>query len=133
MAPPGRLPLVATPKSLLRRYEREMLAEDWRTIHDGIEVKILDVPPVPGDAPQGDGSEKTIHREIFLLCRRCDRVQKGAGILQRFEERIEKRLTAMAERCVKQKRNVGAVERDLGRLLGQNTRADCLFEVRVTK
>jgi transposase len=125
--------LVGTPKSLLRQYERELLAEDWRTIRDGIEVKILDVPPISGDAPQGDGSEKPKDREIFLLCRSRDRVQKEAGILKRFEERIEQRLTAMAERCVKQKRNVGAVERDVGRLLGQNTRAARLFEVRVTK
>jgi hypothetical protein len=125
--------LVGTPKSLLRQYERELLAEDWRTIRDGIEVKILDVPPISGDAPQGDGSEKTKDREIFLLCRSRDRVQKEAGILKRFEERIEQRLTAMAERCVKQKRNVGAVERDVGRLLGQNTRAARLFEVHVTK
>ncbi|MFN8858370.1 MAG: hypothetical protein ACK50P_22560, partial [Planctomycetaceae bacterium] len=50
-----------------------------------------------------------------------------------FEDRIEQRLTAMAERCVKQKRAVGVVERDVGRLLAQNTRAARLFEVRVAK
>jgi hypothetical protein len=53
--------------------------------------------------------------------------------LKRFEARIEQRLTAMAEPCVKLKRNVAAVERDVGRLLGRNTRTGRQFIVRVTK
>ena len=38
----------------------------------------------------------------------------------RFEKRIEERLTKMAERCCKQKRNPLKVAREVGRLLGSN-------------
>ena len=51
----------------------------------------------------------------------------------RFEKKIEKRLVAMTARCEKQKRNPMKVEREIGRLLGQNTRAARLFEVTVRK
>lgn len=47
----------------------------------------------------------------------------SAACGRRFEERIEKRLVARTERCAKQKRTPAAVERDVGRLLGQNTLA----------
>ena len=49
----------------------------------------------------------------------------------RFEKRIEERLTKMAERCCKQKRNPLKVAREVGRLLGQNSRAAGLFDVDV--
>lgn len=125
--------LVGTPKALLKQYERELLEEDWRVIRDGIEVKILDVPPVPGEVLSDSTAEASGQREVFLLCRSRDRVNKEAAILKRFEERIEKRLVAMTERCAKQKRTPAAVERDVGRLLGQNTRAARLFDVRVER
>ena len=51
----------------------------------------------------------------------------------RFEKKNEIRLVAMTARCEKQKRNPMKVEREIGRLLGQNTRAARLFEVTVKK
>ena len=39
---------------------------------------------------------------------------------ERFEKRIEQRLTRMAERCGKQKRNPLKAAREVGRLLGSN-------------
>lgn len=127
--------LVGTPKALLKKYERELLADDWRRIREGIEVKLLSVPPsddeeflsdsLPGDA---DGKAP---QEIFILCRSQDRAKKDAAIVRRFEQKIEERLRAMAARCDKQRRDVQKVEREVGRMLGQNTRASKLFEVTV--
>ena len=54
-------------------------------------------------------------------------------MVKRFELRIESRLVAMTERCKKQKREPMKVEREIGRLLGQNTRAAKLFDVIVEK
>jgi transposase len=131
----GRRYLVGTPKALLKKYERELLSGDWHKIREGIEVKLLPVPPSEDDELSEDapppGSEAEPQQEIFILCRSQDRVQKDEAIVRRFEQRIEERLTAMAARCCKQRRDVQKVEREVGRMLGQNTRAARLFEVTV--
>jgi transposase len=109
--------IVGTPKPLLKRFEAELLKSDWREIQAGVEVKLCSDP---------DGQAET-----FILCRSRDRSEKDLAIVRRFEQRIETRLTAMAERCRKQHRRVQHVEREIGRLLGQNPRAAGLFEVTV--
>ncbi|MEM6474456.1 MAG: IS1634 family transposase, partial [Planctomycetota bacterium] len=67
--------IIGTPKSMLRKFEAELLDQTWRNVRDGLEVK---------------------------LCRR-DELAKG----------------------------VQKVEREIGKLLGQNTRASRLFDVQV--
>jgi len=109
--------IVGTPKSMLKKFERELLDENWHAIRDGLEVKLC-------ASPEG----KT---ETFILCRSRDRANKEAAIVRRFEQRIEERLTRMTARCEKQNRDPMKVEREIGRLLGQNTRAARLFEVNV--
>jgi transposase len=94
-----------------------LLEESWHTVHDGVEVKLC---------PSPDGDDET-----FILCLSSDRRQKDEAILRRFEDKIEARLKAMQTRCKKQNRNVQKVEREIGRLLGQNTRAAGLFDVEV--
>ena len=54
-------------------------------------------------------------------------------MVQRFEQKIEQRLVAMTDRCQKQKRDPMKVAREIGCLLGQNTRAAKLFDVTVEK
>jgi transposase len=119
----GRRYIVGTPKSMLKKFEQELLKEDWHTIRDGLEVKLCAVPP--------DDEQDETEPEVFILCRSRDRFQKDEAILRRFEQRIEERLTKMAARCEKQKRSPAKIEREVGRLLGQNTRAAKLFEVTV--
>jgi transposase len=113
----GRRYIVGTPKSMLRQFEQELLKHDWREVRSGVEVKLC---PAPG------GGEET-----FILCRSHDRSEKDLAIVRRFEQRIERRLAAMAARCEKQRRDPMKVEREVGRLLGQNTRAERLFDVRI--
>ena len=109
--------ILGTPKSLLKTWEAELLKSDWRTIQAGVEVKICPAP---------DGGQET-----FLLCRSRDRAEKDLAIVRRFEQRIETGLTALTARCQKQHRDPLTVSREVGRLLGQNTRAARLFDVRV--
>jgi len=118
----GRRYIIGTTKSMLQRFESEMLKEDWHAIRDGLEVKICRNKP---------DSEPGLSDEIYILCRSQDRRQKDEAILRRSEEKIEKRLRSMQQRCQKQKRDVQKVEREVGRLLGQNTRAARLFEVTI--
>lgn len=137
----GRRYIVGTPKSLLKKFEQQLLSEDWHKIRDGLEVKLCVAPPdVAEDAdeapdPAGaaavtSGTPSEVP-ETFILCRSQDRWQKEEAIVRRFEQQIEERLKAMAARCEKQQRQPQKVEREVGRLLGQNTRAAKLFEVTV--
>jgi transposase len=114
----GRRYIVGTPKPMLKQFEAELLESDWHEIQAGVEVKLCPAP---------DGGEET-----FILCRSRDRTEKDLAIVRRFEQRIEDRLTAMAARCERQRRDPQKVEREVGHLLGQNTRAARLFEVTVT-
>lgn len=137
----GRRYLVGTPKGLLKKYEQELLSDDWHKIREGIEVKLLTVPRDEDDddaddetgTPGASGETTASDKEVFILCRSQDRVKKDAAIVRRFEQKIEERLRAMATRCQKQCRDVQKVEREVGRMLGQNTRAARLFEVKVER
>ena len=109
--------IVGASKGMLKKFEQELLKSDWHEVRAGVEVKLC-------QAPDGDD-------ETFILCRSRDRRKKDEAILRHFEQRIEERLTKMAARCQKQKRDPMKVEREVGRLLGKNTRAAKLFEVEV--
>ncbi len=119
--------IIGTPKSMLKKFEQELLKEDWTTIRDGIEVKLCKLPQ-EDDAEAAD--ELT---ETFILCRSRDRKEKDEAIVKRAADRISARLDSMKTRCEKQNRDQLIVSREIGRLLGQNTRAAHLFEVKVLK
>ena len=141
--------IVGTPKSMLKKFEQELLKQDWHSIRDGLEVKLCQLPKddkslahdtgsqaaSDSSQPAQDGAslESTApdNFETFILCRSRDRAQKDAAIMRRPEQKIEARLKSMAARCEKQHRQSMKVEREVGRLLGQNTRAAQLFAVSV--
>jgi transposase len=109
--------IVGTPKSQLKRFERQLAAEDWHAIREGLEVKLCACP---------DGGAET-----FILCRSRDRRQKEQAMHARFEKRIAEGLTQLAAGGVKRRQDVATISRRVGRLLGQNTRAAGLFDVQV--
>jgi transposase len=108
--------IVGTPKSMLKRYARELLAEDWRPVHAGLEVRLCPAP---------DGAE------VFILCRSAQRQQKEQAMHARFEQRIEEGLRKIEAVCAKRKQNPLLIAQRVGRLLGKNTRAAGLFQVQV--
>ena len=112
----GRRYIVGTPRSQLKRFERELLMDDWQQVREGLEVK---------QCPSPDGEES------FILCRSAARAIKEKQIHQRFEKRIEQGLVKLAESCRKKKQTVGAIERRVGRLLEASSRAVGLFRVQV--
>lgn len=109
--------IVGTAKSQLKRFQQDLLSQDWDKIRDGLEVKLC-------SSAQGT--------ETFVLCRSKDRAQKEKAIHDRFEKRIEKGLEKISEGCRKRKQKIGTIERRVGRLLGANSRAAGLFRVEVT-
>jgi transposase len=112
----GRRYILGTPKSMLRKFEQQLLASDWREVHEGLEVKLC---PAPGG------------EEVFILCRSAQRQLKEQAMHDRFERRIEQKLQAMAEGCGKRKQDPLKVAQQVGRLLGKNSRAAGLFQVDV--
>jgi len=112
----GRQYILGTPKGMLKRFERELVEEDWERIREGLEVKLC-------QSPNGE--------ETFILCRSAQRREKEKGIHERFEKRIESALRRIEESCGKRKYKPGVIERRVGRLFGQNSRAAGLFEVEV--
>jgi transposase len=99
----GGLYLVGTPRTLLRKVEKELLEENWTQVRKGIEVKRVGSP---------DGSPDT-----FILCRSSDRQRKEAAIHDRFERQIEERLGRI-EAAVKSGRlhSRDVLQQRLGRL-----------------
>ncbi|MCL2711218.1 MAG: hypothetical protein FWE95_10090 [Planctomycetaceae bacterium] len=65
--------IIGTAKGELRNFERELLAEDWNVVREGLEVKLC-----PRDG------------ELFVLCRSDDRREKEKAMHERFVERMEK-------------------------------------------
>ena len=112
----GRRYIVGTPKSMLKRFERELLSEDWRAIREGVEVRLC---------PSPDG------KETFVLCRSRDRREKEKAMHARFEQRIEEGLRGIEAACHRQRLDRAVVGQRVGRLLGRNSRAARLFQVEV--
>jgi len=117
----GRRYLVGTPKSELKKWERELVDQrGWKDVRDGLEVKIC-----PG--PDGE--------EAFLLCRSADRQTKERAMHTRFRERIENGLASLGRRLKNARRaaDLSQVERQIGRLLERNRRAAGAFRIQVRK
>ena len=113
--------IVGTPKNMLKAYEQALLNEaDWTQVQDGLEVKTC-------PSPEG--------QETFILCRSQARREKEKAMHERFEKRIEEGLTKLARRLERAKKQPDRiqVERQIGRLLGRNSRAAGLFRIRVNE
>lgn len=101
----GRRYIVGTPKGMLRKFERELLSEDWESVRGGLEVKLVGSP---------DGAE------TFILCRSQERRQKEKAMHERFAQRIEEGLKQMEESCRRRKYKPVTIAKRLGKLLGRN-------------
>jgi transposase len=111
--------IIGASKGSLKQFEQEILADDWRTIRDGLEVKLC-------PSPEGES-------EVYILCRSSDRREKEAAMHRRFEERIESELQKMAASCKKRKWKKEVIDRRVGRVMANNSRAAGLFEVEVSE
>jgi transposase len=115
----GRRYIIGAPKSELRQFAASLTAAGaWRTIRDGIEVKLTDRPETG---------------ETIILCRSAERRSKERAIHDKFSHRIEAALARLAARIAAAKRRLDPtqVNRQIGRILQQNQRAAARFEVRL--
>ena len=117
----GRRYLIGTPKGELRKWSREIAdAQDWRQVRDGVEAKLCQGP---------EGSE------LFLLCRSVERREKEKAIHERFAARIEVALQSLARRLERARQPLerGRIERQIGRLLGRNSRAAARYQIHLVE
>jgi transposase len=111
--------IIGASKGTLKKFERELLEDDWNTIRDGLEVKLCRSP---------DGG-----RETYILCRSQDRREKEKAMHERFEQRIDEALEKVKVSCQKRKWKKETIDRRIGRIMALNSRAAALFEVEVKR
>ncbi len=112
--------LVGTPKSMLRKFERELLEEGWEHVEADVEVKICRAP---------DDS-----RETFVLCRSPQRREKERAMRERQVRGLEEglaRLKARADAPTRALRNRDTAHLRLGRLFQRYSRAARLYDVTI--
>jgi len=111
--------IVGTPRSDLRHYERQLTEGGWSTVYEDLEVKLC---------PSPDGEE------TFVLCRSAARAAKERAMHERFSKRIEEGLEKLRGRLARARKrpNRSQVDRQIGRLLGRNSRAAGKYGVEVT-
>lgn len=107
----GRRYLIGAPKSELKKFAAHITdTRDWMMVRDGVEAKLCAGP---------DG------KETFVLVRSDERREKEKAMHQRFAERIEQGLGRLQRRIARSRKPLdrGPLERQIGRLLGRNSRA----------
>jgi len=111
--------LIGASRSELKKLAPQLTdARDWRQVREGVEAKLCAGP---------DGSE------TFLLVRSAERQAKERAMHARFAERIETALARLAARLARARGPVdrSAIERQIGRLLGRNSRAAARYAIRL--
>ena len=109
--------IIGASKSTLKKFERQLLQDDWQKIRQGLEVKICQLP---------DDS-----RETYILCRSQDRREKEKAMHERFEQRIDTALEKLKAGCEKRRYKKETIDRRVGSIMAKNSRAAGLFEVEV--
>jgi transposase len=113
----GRRYIIGAPKSELKKFGSDLArAEGWRTVQEGVEVKLASHPDTG---------------ETVILCRSADRRSKEQAIHEKFSRRIEAALEALATRIARAKKRLdpASVNRQIGRILQQNQRAAARFAI----
>jgi transposase len=115
----GRRYLIGANKQELKRFASELLdARDWNVVREGVEAKICQGP---------DGNE------TFVLVRSAERQRKEQAMHDRFAQRIEAGLASLGRRIEASRKPLqrSPIERQIGRLLGKNSRAAGRYLVRL--
>ena len=115
----GRRYVMGTPKSELRKHAAEIAdPKGWKIVRPGVVARF---------ARTGDGSG-----DLLLLCRSDERREKESAMQELFSKRIEEALARLQRRCQKATKplSLGAIQRQIGRLLERNQRAGRSFVIR---
>src|ERR1700688_2433305 len=107
--------LVGTPRRQMKRFEAELLKEDWTQVRPDVEVKRVAIP-------QGE--------ETYILCRTAARKEKEKAIRERFSTRMEVALEALKKSIASGRlKDRYKMERRLGRIQARHSQVNDLFDV----
>ncbi|HEX4716233.1 MAG TPA: IS1634 family transposase, partial [Ktedonobacteraceae bacterium] len=107
--------LVGTPRSRMKRFEQELLKDDWVQVRPDIEVKQVAIP-------RGE--------ETYVLCRTTGRKEKEQAIRERFSTHMEKALRALEHSIASGRlKDRNKMERQLGRIQARHPQVNDLFTV----
>jgi transposase len=117
----GRRYIIGAPKAELKKFATSLATPSgWRTIREGIEVKLAHCPE---------------SGETIILCRSAERKNKEQAMHEKFSGRIEAALARLAGRIDRSTKRIDPtqVNRQIGRILQQNQRAAARFDVRLVE
>src|SRR5207248_2699889 len=107
--------LVGTPRRQMKRFESELLQDNWMEVRAGVEIKQLAIP-------QGE--------ETYILCRTAGRKEKEKAIRQRFCTGMEKALRALEKSITHGRlKDRYKMERRLGRIQERYPKVQDLYAV----
>jgi transposase len=107
--------LVGTPRRQMKRFEAELLRDDWTQVRPDVEVKRVAIP-------EGE--------EMYILCRTAARKEKEKAIRKRFSTRMEAALQALEKNIASGRlKDRYKMERRLGRIQARHPQVNDLFEV----
>src|SRR6202790_4862005 len=107
--------LVGTPRRQMKRFEAELLKEDWTQVRPDVEVKRVAIP-------QGN--------ETYILCRTTGRKEKEKAIRKRFSLGMERALQALEKSIASGRlKDRNKMERRLGKIQARHSQVNDLFEV----
>jgi len=114
--------IVGTPKSQLKKFEAELLDNlNWTEVEAGVEVKVVRHP---------DGASE----EQYILCRSSARRQKELAMIELVRKRLHAQLDKVHRSLQRRpQKELGAIERRIGRWLGRFASAERLIEVSVQR
>src|ERR1700685_2396616 len=107
--------LVGTRRRQMKRFEAELLKDDWTQVRADVEVKQIAIP-------QGE--------ETYILCRTAGRKEKEKAIRKRLSLGMEKALQALEKSIASGRlKDRYKMERRLGRIQARHPQVNDLFEV----
>ena len=107
--------LTGTPRSQMKRFEEELLKDDWTRVRPEVEVKKVAIP-------QGE--------ETYILCRTAGRKEKEKAIRNRFSNRMETALRELEKAIVAGRlKDRNKMERRLGKIQARHPQVNDLYDL----
>jgi len=107
--------LTGTPRSQMKRFEAELLKEDWTQVRPEVEVKKVAIP-------QGE--------ETYILCRTAGRKEKEKAIRNRFSNSMETALKGLEKAIVTGRlKDRNKMERRLGKIQARHPQVNDLYDL----
>jgi transposase len=107
--------LTGTPRSQMKRFEAELLKDDWTQVRPEVEVKKVPIP-------SGE--------ETYILCRTAGRAEKEKAIRNRFSNRMETALKGLAKAILTGRlKDRNKMERRLGKIQARHPQVNDLYDL----